>query len=182
MLRKRHLQRGMSIIEAMIIVVIIAIAMAVGVPNMVEWMQNAQIRTAAESMLNGLQTARAEAIRRNATVQFSMLTPGSAGETGWQITLVNTGATVQSKPKGEGSQNVTVTATPSDSSGITFDGFGRAPTTGLNNDGTPTLTQLDFTSVATGGTWRNLRIRTTAGGDIRLCDPNVSSSSDPRSC
>lgn len=181
----RPTQNGFSILEAMIAVVIVIVAMTMGMPSIVEWMQNAQIRTAAESVLNGFQNARAEAVRRNATVEFTLVSPGSAGNTGWQTSLVAGGTVLHSKPAGEGSKNAVITTSPANSVAYTFSGFGRAPSNGVNADGSGLLTQVNITSGNTppsGVTWRNLQIRITTGGDIRMCDPNVTNTSDPRSC
>ena len=60
-------QRGLTLIELMIGVVITGILLAMGVPSFASWLQSSQIRTAAGSILDGLQLAHAEAIRRNTT-------------------------------------------------------------------------------------------------------------------
>lgn len=175
---------GFTIVELAVVMVIIAIALALGVPLASEWTQNAQIRTASESVLNGLQAARTEAVRRNATVEFSLVDPGVAGNTGWEIKLPD-GTVLQSKPAGEASRSAVITTTPNDSSAYTFSGFGRPPEGALNSDGSAVLTQLDITSGTTpptGVSWRAMRIQLTNGGDIRMCDPAVTSTSDPRSC
>lgn len=175
---------GFTLVEVAVVMVIVAIALALGVPLASEWTQNAQIRTAAESVLSGLQAARTEAVRRNATVEFSLVSPGVAGNTGWEIKLPD-GTVLQSKPAGEASRSAVITTTPSDSSAYTFNGFGRAPEGALNSDASAVLTQLDITSGVTppsGVSWRAMRIQLTNGGDIRMCDPAVTSTSDPRSC
>ena len=45
---------------------VLGIMLALGLPSFVETIQNMQVRTAAESILDGLQIARSEAVRRNA--------------------------------------------------------------------------------------------------------------------
>ena len=66
-------QRGFTIIEVMITLVVIGVLLALGVPGFVEWLQNQQIRAAAEATLNGLQVARGEAVRRNTPVRFQIV-------------------------------------------------------------------------------------------------------------
>ena len=43
-----------------------------GVPSFKSWIQNTQIRTATEAIQNGLELARAEAVRRNTQVRFQL--------------------------------------------------------------------------------------------------------------
>ena len=43
-----------------------------GVPSFKSWIQNTQIRTATEAIQNGLEVARAEAVRRNTQVRFQL--------------------------------------------------------------------------------------------------------------
>lgn len=80
-------QRGVSLIELIIGIVVLSLVLALGMPSFSAWVQNTQTRTAAESILNGLQLARNEAVRRNANVRFS-LTNGS-GKVAWQVGCVD---------------------------------------------------------------------------------------------
>ena len=65
--------RGFSLIELMVGVAILAVALAFGVPSFADWISNMQIRSTAESLQNGLQFARSEAVRRNNPTQFQMV-------------------------------------------------------------------------------------------------------------
>ena len=67
-------QHGVTLIELMITITVFGIAISLGAPAYTEWIQNTQIRTAAESVLSGLQLARAEGLKRNATVRFQLMT------------------------------------------------------------------------------------------------------------
>lgn len=179
------LQAGASLIETIIAIVVLAILVAMGVPSFTEWLNNAQIRTAAESVLSGLQTARNEAVRRNANVQFTLLGPTTIGGTGWVVSIPGTGQQIQAAAAGEGSRTAIVTPTPSDAYAVTFTGYGRTPEppANLNADGSSLLTRIDFdSSVLPAATSRELRIVITAGGQIRMCDPNISDATNPRAC
>ena len=73
MLTVRTPQRGFTIIEVMISLVVLGVLLALGAPGFIEWLQNQQIRAAAEATLNGLQVARGEAVRRNTPVRFQLV-------------------------------------------------------------------------------------------------------------
>lgn len=165
---------GFSLIEVMVALAVLGILFAVGLPSVSAWLQNSQIRTAAEAGLNGLQFARSEAVSRNTSVQLAFDPAG-----GWSASVASSGAVLQSRPSGETAATVTVAYTPVDANTVTFNGFGRiAP----NADGTASLTQIDFDSSALpAADSRELRLIVGTSGVVRMCDPQLAAS-DPRSC
>jgi type IV fimbrial biogenesis protein FimT len=189
---------GFSLIELMVGIAIVAILMFVALPNFSIFLQNTQIRNAAESTLQGITLARAEAIRRNVTVRFQLvsdLTSGctlSATSLNWVVSLADaTGQCdqapsdttppqiIQTRSGSEGAGNIALAT--SGGSSIVFNSLGRMVGAGI--------TQLDFSN-ATGtcvhvdanGTMRCLRIIVSTGGQARLCDPKVTDATDPRIC
>ena len=117
----RHsFQHGVTLIELMITLTILGILTVAAMPSYSQWIQNSQIRTASDAILNGLQLARAEAVRRNAAVSFTL----SSG-TAWTINIVSDNSVVQSRSAGEGSRNVISTVTPGVATKVTFNGLGR---------------------------------------------------------
>jgi type IV fimbrial biogenesis protein FimT len=168
----------MSLIELAIGLVILGILIAAGAPSFMAWIQNTQIRTTAESLQNGLQVARNEAVRRNARVEFIL-----GGGTTWTVMTVGAAPeSVQSRSGSEGSVNVILTETPGGATTVTFNGFGRVD---ANADGSAPLTRIDLdvpTSVIPAADSRDLSITIGGGGQIRMCDPNVSATGDPRKC
>ena len=162
---------GFSLVELMIGVVIMGILAAVAVPSFQAWTRNAQIRNAAESITNGLQKARAEAVARNTNVAFTLGTDSS-----WTVSVVAPASTIEQRLSTEGSKNVTRTVTPVGATTITFSNFGTV--TG-NADLSVPFTQVDL--VATGGN-QNLRVTIGAGGNARMCDPNLVAGTSPRAC
>ena len=69
----RTSQRGFTIVEIMISLVVLGVLIGLGAPGFVEWLQNQQIRAAAEATLNGLQVTRGEAVRSNTPVRFQLV-------------------------------------------------------------------------------------------------------------
>lgn len=173
----RSAQHGATLIEMLIGIAILAILIAVGVPSYKAWIQNTQIRTAAESVLNGMQLARNEAVRRNANVQLVL-----GAQSSWTISVPSTAEQIQTRSYGAGSKNVTVTKTPAAATTITFSPLGRVV---ANADASAAITQLDFdvsTTILSATESRDLRIVVGAGGNVRMCDPNVTDASDTRYC
>src|SRR5450759_5436236 len=72
MLNSRYSETGFSLIELMVGITIVGILFIMGVPSFKSWIQNAQIHTATEAIQNGLELARAEAVRRNTLVGFQL--------------------------------------------------------------------------------------------------------------
>ena len=162
---------GFSLVELMIGMVVLAILMAIAVPGFRTMIQNSQIRNAAESVVNGLQRARAEAVARNTNVAFVLGTKSS-----WAVGLVTPASGIESRPAEEGSRDVTLTVLPVGATTVTFNNLGGVVS---NADASPSLTQFDFT--AAGGD-RSLRVTIGVGGNARMCDPALAVGSSPRAC
>jgi type IV fimbrial biogenesis protein FimT len=191
--RAALLQRGVTLIELMITLAIIAIALVLAVPAYSEWIQNTQIRSATESMLVGIKLARAEALKRNAPVRFELMDSTDSGcapsnaDANWVVSVdpaegkcdvtdpsVSPFIT-QVKAKGAGMANATISATVTS---IVFDALGR-----IAADFSINITNsAGGACVKDGGKMRCLRILVTAGGQARMCDPAVTDATDPRSC
>lgn len=195
-------QGGVSLVELMIGLAMLAVLLSAGLPSFSLWIQNTQNRTAAESVLNGVQLARTEAVRRNANVRFDLT--DATGLIAWTVGCVsatsNCPAAIQRRSGNEGTGNARVgisTATiPSPApatqfntaiaggagglpDGITFDGLGRAPNAGA---GTKTdITRIDITNAAVSNA-RRMVVTISPGGAIRMCDPALSLSANPQGC
>lgn len=179
--------RGVSLVELVIAMAIVGILLAAGIPAFSTWIQNTRIRTTAESIQNGLQLARAEAVRRNVLVQFSR---GGGTSSDWTVGcttavgdldgdgVADCPAIIQARPASEGSTNVNVSATQDV---VVFNGLGRVTpsTTATNNIN---ITYPSGGACALAGPMRCLRIVVSSGGQVRMCDPAVSSPTDPRVC
>ena len=177
MLKPRHRQSGISLIEVMVAVAIVGVLMAFAAPAFQTWIQNTQVRTASEAIMNGLQTARNEAIRRNAAVQFKL---DGGTNTQWRVNpfIDPDGVPIQSRAAEEGSINASITVLPAGADTVTFSALGRVVP---NADASESLTQVDIDNllIPVVADRRNLRIVIPAGGALRMCDPKVAAG-DPR--
>lgn len=190
---KAPMQRGITLIEVMIGLVILGILLAMGVPSFAGWIQSSQIRNSAESIQNGLMQARAEAVRRNTTVRFQFVTDLTNGcavsATGpsWVVSLDDpSGACdsaasdtvapriVQGRSNAEGSRNAIVSG--NGVSSIIFNGIGQANTAATIDISNPT-----GGACAAAGPMRCLRVTVTTGGQVRMCDP-ARAAADPQGC
>lgn len=161
-------QAGFSLVELIIAICLMSILLAIAAPEVNIWMQNNRIRTISENYLAGLQMARAEAIKSNASASIQMREKGA-----WEITDA-AAAVLQTRAAGDGEQKVVTTITlPAGSTlpfTVTFSGLGRVTVPASSM-------QIDFTSpdigncIAAGGSVRCLRINLQVGGSTRLCDP-----------
>lgn len=199
-------QCGVSIVEILIGIAIVAILLVQGIPAFRSWMQSTEIRTAAESILNGLQLTRAEAVKNNALVRFTLGTGAT-----WTVGCVNTDrdgdgvvdcpALIQGRSATEGTPNADIApqevvaatgvaaTTPVFVGNITFNGLGRVVTSGTSaslSAGTNAIYAVSNpgggTCATSGGPMRCLRVVVTSGGQIRMCDPMLNAASDPRGC
>jgi type IV fimbrial biogenesis protein FimT len=166
---------GFSLIELLIAIVILGILAGLAMPSFNIWLQNSQIRNAAESIQNGLQHARTEAVSRNATVEFVLGTGSS-----WAVNVIGGASNpIDSRSSAEGSRNVTATVTPAGATTVTFNNFGGLTT---NADSSVTLTQVELDSaVLAPADSRELRVTIGLGGNVRMCDPNAPATS-PTAC
>lgn len=176
---RRHSSAGFSLIELMMAIALLVIFIALAMPSFSAWIMNTRIRSTAESIANGLQVARNEAVRRNTSVQFVLDAAGS----GWTVSCQNVVLPVcpdtnpiQQRATGEGG-NSSITVTPSSSRTIVFNSFGlmTSPAVAGNN-----VVRFDIDGPDAAES-RELRVTIQAGGNVRMCDPQVTGT-DPRAC
>lgn len=169
-------QSGVTIIELMVAVIVLAIVTAAAVPSFTQFVANTQIRSTSESIRNGLQLARAEAVKRNAQIRFSL-----GNDASWQfgcvtVVAVTCPAMIQSKAAREGGSNK-ITINVIGANNITFTSLGIATTA----PGQLSAVNIDHSGIPSESS-RNLRVVVGAGGSVKMCDPNVSATTDPRRC
>lgn len=191
-------QEGVTLIELLVAVSVLGVLLGLAMPHFAQMIQNAQNRTAAESLLNGLQAARAEALRRNTPVRFSLTDQG--GKVAWKVGCVNANicpASLQERTASEGGGNarigVTTVALPrpptaevfatalaagnglDQSAAVTFDSFGRVPAASTE------ISRIDVTN-ANYSEARRYVVTIGAGGQIRMCDPDSRLVGTPQGC
>lgn len=195
--------RGFTMVELMVVIAIAALLLFAVVPSVADWIRNVRVRSSAESIASGVNVARMEAIRRNQIVSFWLVnSPGGTGlldsscvrsatSASWVVSLDDPAGLcdvapsiataprmVSSKAAGPTGQDVVVGGldiSGNSANSVAFNGYGQ-PVTGVG--GTP-IASIDVSSAASGA--RRLRIVISTGGDVRMCDRDVSSA-DPRRC
>jgi type IV fimbrial biogenesis protein FimT len=204
-LRTRPSNRGFTLIELLVGITIAGVLLALGFPSITAYLQSAKLSSAAQSYLNGIQTARTEAIRRNSQVQFVLTNtpvdtadianaaaPSATGQN-WIVRWFNASALppafelIESKAAAEGSASTTTpavqiigTAAPTPFTGIVaFNGFGATSSQDTY--------QLDMSNplggaCAPAGPMQCPRIQVPSGGLVRLCNPLLLAANDSRGC
>lgn len=79
-------QRGMTVVELMIVTVVLAVILLIGVPTFRDASLGSRLAAAANDLLASVQLARSEAIKRNQTVTLCASADGAtcAGGGGWE--------------------------------------------------------------------------------------------------
>lgn len=203
----KSVQSGFTLVELAVVLAIVAILYKLAVISFGTWIANTQVRTAAESIQNALQLARAEAIRRNAGVTFWLISTTTPLGADWLVGcavpvgtgsvpenpgdcpgISNTGqlatagtATLWIQQASAAQQQSTMaqvsTANGGSGTEVTFNSIGMVTN---NPDGSVPVTEFDITETANTSA-RPLEVL-VSGGQIRMCDPALSLSTDPRGC
>lgn len=166
-------QRGISLIEMIVVIAMLGIVLAAGAPAFDTWMANSQIRGTAESIQNGLQLARAEAVRRNASVGFELF-PNQ--DVLWRVCCNAAGQAVQQQPLNRAAN---LTITPAAAATYNFNGIGR-----VSNWNTTWGNVIAFgvTRPNAGSGVRNMQIELGSFGSVRICHPSVTSDDTRARC
>ena len=192
--------RGHTLIEMAVVLAIAGILLGYAAHSYREWIANSQIRTAAETLVEGLSVARNEAIRLNRKIGFYLVSDLSdsceltdtgsswvvsvqppAGKCDQDISEDKAPQIVAKRVGSERTATVKIAATSSDAdeaSSVSFDGVGRVVLTGA----TP-IARIAVDSLVLGDEARDLRIVVSPGGMIRMCDPDPKvGDEDTRKC
>ncbi len=194
MLSRGH-QRGFSIIELSVALTVVGVLLALGMPSLSGYVQNARLGSAAKSFYTGMQLARTEAIRRNAPVEFVMTSAavGSGVQNSLAVDPLGVNWVVRTRPSASAPYEL-VEAKPM------IEGGGAAPSvTVAASAGLVTFNALGGTTSGAGetivlqnplmglctplGPVRCWNVVVSPGGQVRLCNPDpAASASDTRKC
>lgn len=159
--------RGVTLVELVVVLAIVALSATLAAPGFARMIANYRVRGAADGILDALNFAHTEALRRNTAVAFALSPTGA----GWTVSQLSTTATLQSRSAGD-VPGITVTPSTAATS-VTF----------LANGLIQSGSQLSRVTVASRvDATQTRRINVYGGGLIRLCDPAVTAANDPRKC
>lgn len=189
-------QRGLSLVEILVSIAIVSIVLAMAAPSSLSWIQNLQLRNAAESALGGIRMARLEALRRNTTVAFQLT---DAASTAWQVCFYDPASQscsaaqppIATHNASEGSANarygVETTfsnfAVPLDPGAglpalVAFDPLGRVSSSSPAN-----IARLDARNPTLGpAAERRLSVLVGVAGQVVMCDPALAKATNPQGC
>ena len=86
--KMKHQQGGFTLIELMFTVLVLAVLLAIGVPNFRDFLRNSRMAAQANDLLSGLNLTRSEAVKRRAPVTLCVGTTNCAAgdfEDGWLV-------------------------------------------------------------------------------------------------
>ena len=185
--------RGVTLIELMVGLAVLGGLLAMAAPFAGQMISNAKIRTAAESILSGLQLARSSAVTQNSQVHFEL--PNGANSS-WVVCVTTTtcadpvATIIQSRTAAEGTSIVAVAPNVTT---LVFNGFGAltpatlaalpaaTATTAKTANICVGLAGVGLTSAYSSASERRLKVVVETGGTVRLCDPALAYP-DPQAC
>jgi len=193
-------QRGVTLIELLVALAMLGMVVFAVLPEVSNWMRNLAVRNVGESLKGGLERARLEALRRNGSVSFWLITDDSktglsnncqissegsswvvsgqdpSGKCASEASQDDGAVVIEKWASSDGGRAVAVEAV--DVNGV---GANRVTFTSLGQLSTANVSAARIVIKHSEGDARDLRIDINAGGSVRLCDPKVAAD-DPRRC
>lgn len=187
-LKSAEIIAGFSLVELMIVLSALGILFAVGMPAFGRLLHDIEIRGSAEGLRAALQTARTEAVTRNALVRISF--DDASGQPAWTLGCVHTSAhcpkTIRTyrapaeikvrwgaaHATDQTAPGVALAAGKRFPTGVTFNAFGAAPGVSSGTD----ASRIDVFYLANDQA-RRLVLMIAAAGTVRLCDPSAGNDS-----
>lgn len=205
--KKSPMQRGFTVVEMMVAVAILGLMLLVAMPSIGTWLANIRIRNTAESLQNGLQLARNEAVRRNQSISFYLVAltdPTAMSNTctlsdtsgSWVVSVESPANKCGTAPSSTTSPKIVAARAAGGNGGssvvkalhdaatvsnvVTFNGFGRVTNT---TTGITSIQVLGPDADTNSTIYRPLNITVSNAGAVRMCDPSTNlPSTDPRRC
>lgn len=180
---------GVTLLEMMIGLTVVSCLLLVGMPSFSAWIQDLQIRNAAESLQSGLQLARNEAVRRNRPVR--MMLEDAGGLVAWTVGCIPSAAdcpnVIGQRSASEGGRNARMAAAEvknaDDFSSPLTAGSGLPASVifnGLGEVAGAAPNRIEVSHAALGSARRLVLV--ISGGMTRLCNPALARPASPQGC
>lgn len=185
-IRRRRAVRGMTLIEIVIAMALLAILARLAAPSFTTWTRNTQVRTVADTLQNALRMAQAESVRRGRQMVFSLTndTPSAASTAvddgrNWALHVVPLPTEALVFVQGGQLEDVAEGVAIAGPGAICFNSLGRRVANAAPGVASASCTVVgpDTTvayDITRSGADRPLRVTVGLGGQVRLCDPNRS--------
>lgn len=184
-----HNKNGFTLIELIVVVAILGVIMAIGIPGMIQYIRNAKVQALAVELKESIEQAKIEAIKRNSNSTITIY--GSSGNNTGKNTIItvdNTEVGSRTVKQAEkvlkiyksvinGQQISNTLQTNQESTSITFSSNGRITGTATN-----ILITGEQGSDGCGPENVCFRLELTTGGNIRMCNPNLNKAENPQGC
>ncbi|MES2115415.1 MAG: prepilin-type N-terminal cleavage/methylation domain-containing protein [Pseudomonadota bacterium] len=82
-----QLNKGFTLIEALITLTVFSVMLAVGIPAMSTWLLTSKARSANEFYLDGFSMARRQAVSHNAASRIVLTPNATSGQMDWQVDI-----------------------------------------------------------------------------------------------
>ena len=179
--------RGFTVIELMVVITVFGILVLTAVPAFGVWMAGAQVRAVSEGLQDGLSQAKAEAVRRNRSIQFVLTDSDPLGSGPWTASASGRNWVIVTVPRlkvGSGAieaveriagntlLQVAQAVTVSGPATLNFNSYGMV--TGASG--------ISAYNVSHERAERALRVQVSVGGQIRSCDIGKSIADNAEGC
>lgn len=174
-------QHGLTLVEMAITMLIFAILVAAAAPSFGGFLANTQIRSASDSLRNGLRVAQMEAIKRNRPVELVLtndapisgdVNASTAGRN-WVVRTTRANGTFELLQGFAGTSQIPRVTLAADRGIFAFDAFGRLTADSAGNAAPAADLAVAISDSDSKG--RPLRVVVRTGGSSVSCDPNATS-------